>query len=289
MGNWVGRMLFSAVCAGAGLLAVGYPGWAAETQSQAYGGYVDLALDALDWPDPTLAGSTTSVPLRVTNLGPQTADIPQVVFSADASLRLSHTEGCVGSPAPSSQCVLGTPLAPGESRQLTFHGWLHPSARGQLTMGAFALSEAIDVQPGNEMAVVAIPIQAQVDLVARVLDPQPDVLPDGRLSWRFELNNAGPSDALEVWPNFYGYASTEIERNCLPIDADSACAGDQGGAIIAVGGGLRFEATAPPLSATNPDIGMTLHAAPQENESNYADNQVSVYFADQLFVGEFEY
>ena len=44
-----------------------------------------------------------------------------------------------------------------------------------------------------------------------------------------------------------------------------------------------------PLSATNPDIAMTLHAAPQENESNYADNQVSVYFADQLFVGEFEY
>lgn len=288
MGHSIGRILFSATCAGAAVLAVGYPGWAAETQSQAYGGYVDLALQALDWPDPALAGSTISLPLRVTNLGPQPADIPQVVFSADASLRLSHTEGCVGSPTPSSQCVLGAPLAPGDSRELIFHGWLHPSARGQLTMGAFALSEAIDVQPGNEMAVAAVPIQAQVDLVARVLDPQPEVLPDGRLRWRFELNNAGPSDALGAWPSFYGYASSPIEQSCLPIDAHSACVGDQGGAIVAVGGGLRFEATAPPLSATNPDIVMTLHAVSQESETNYTDNLVSIYFLDQLFVDEFE-
>ena len=289
MGNSIGRILFSAACAGAAVLAVGYPGWAAETQSQVYGGYVDLTLHSLGWPDQPVAGSMVSVPLRITNLGPQAADVPQVVFSADASLRLSHTEGCVTSPTPSPQCVLGAPLAPGDSRELTFHGWLHPSTRGLLTMGAFALSEAIDIQSGNEMAVAAVPVQAQVDLVAQVLDQQPDVLPDGRLRWRFELGNAGPSDALAFWPSFQGYASTDIERTCMPIDAHSVCPGSNGGAVVAVDGGLRFEATVPPLSATNPEVWISLSAFPQESESNFADNQISIYLADLLFQGEFEY
>lgn len=288
MGNSVGRILFSAACAGATVLAVAYPGWASETGSQAYGGYVDLALQSLGWPDQPVAGSMLAVPLRITNLGPQTADVPQVVFSADNTLRLSHTEGCAGAASASPQCVLGVPLAPGESRELAYFGWLHPTARGQLTMGAFALSEAIDVQPGNEMVVAAMPIRAEVDLVVELLDQQPEVLQDGRLRWRFELRNAGPSDALALWPDFFLSPWAGAEQSCESLDANSICPGGSGGAVIVAGGRLRYSATMPPLSASSPDIWISLTAYPQESELNFADNHASVHFADQLFMSEFE-
>lgn len=288
MGNSLGRIFFSAACAGATVLAVVYPGWASETRSQAYGGYVDLALQSLGWPDQPVAGSMLSVPLRVTNLGPQTADVPQVVFSADSTLRLSHSTGCAGSPSSSPQCVLGAPLAPGESRELAYFGWLHPAARGQLTMGAYALSEAIDVQPGNEMVVAAMPIRAEVDLVVELLDEHPEVLQDGRLRWRFELRNAGPSDALAFWPNFLLSPSEGAEESCESLDANSNCPGGNGGAVIAAGGSLRYTATMAPLSASSPAIWIWLSAYPQESELNFADNHASVDFADPLFIDEFE-
>lgn len=289
MGMKIGRVLFASACAGALVLSVGYPGWAAETQSQVYGGYVDLALQSVGLQDEALAGDEFTLPLRITNHGPQTADVPQVVFSADHSLRLTRTEGCVGSPATSAQCVLATPLASGESRELAFVGWLNPSARGLLTTGAFALSEAIDVQPGNEMVVTATPIQARVDLVVQTLTESPEVMGDGRLRWAFELRNAGPSDALAFHPSFWSVPWQGADLTCMPVDAFSRCADNQNAAIVAVGGGLRFEAIVPPLSASNPEIWISLYANPLETELNFADNQSSVSFADSLFVDEFEY
>lgn len=288
MSNSVGRFVFSAACVGATVLAAAHPGWAADTLAQAYGGYVDLSLQSLGWPEPPIAGSMVSVPLRVTNLGPQAADVPQVVFSADHTLRLSHTTGCAGTTGTSPQCVLGVPLAAGESRELAFFGWLHPAARGQLTMGAFALSEAIDVQPGNEMVAVALPIRAEVDLIVELVAAQPETLPDGHRRWHFDLSNAGASDALAFWPDFYSIPSDGAELACEAYGPESSCPSGTGGAVVAAGQRLRFAATLPPLSVSTPELWVSLAAFPQEDERNFADNYASAQLVDFLFLGEFE-
>lgn len=284
-----GRLCFSAFCVVSIVLAGVYPSWATNHQLQGYGGYVDMAVQALSLPSEAVAGSAVSLQLRVSNLGPETADSPQVVFSADPGFVLSATDGCLNSPLAGPRCGLA-PLAAGEFRDLTFSGRLQPDARGVSTVGAFALSEAIDVQAGNEMLVAAIALRTRVDLIVQLEDPRPTTTADGRLNWVFQVVNAGASTATQAVLSTNTQPWGEGMVTCEPIDANAVCMNALGGATIAPGSGLRFRVSLPPLSASTPAVSAWLSAHPySEEEVNPGDNTLFFAYEDVLLQADFEY
>jgi hypothetical protein len=285
------RGLFAAGCLGALTVSAIYPAWGAKQQSQAYGGYVDMALQSLGLPTYAVAGGEVSMPVRVSNLGPETADFPQVIYSADSRLRLVSTLGCVDSPQINTRCQLGTTLAPGESRDVNFIATLDPSERGMVTLGTFALSEAIDVQPGNEQIIAAPAVYAYVDLQARVLNEQPLLDPRGRLIWELDLINAGISDALLPQITLQPMPFDRALIDCLAIGVRARCPSPSVGASIGAGELLRFTITLQPLSESNPQVGVSLNAYPQQGEVELDSSNNSIYvgLSDALFGDGFEF
>lgn len=283
------RLGFSVVCVFAIMVSVIFPSWAAVVQSQAYGGYVDMALESLGFPDEVIAGTEVTLPLRVSNLGPDTADYPQVVFSSGARFQLAATSGCISSPLVQSQCLIPAPLAAGESRDLAFTGVVDPGARGLVTPAAFALSEGIDEQAGNEIVVAAITVLTEVDVGVRPLTLNPQVAVDGRLYWDIEVTNRGPSDAQQLRLQFYQSSTDEFDLDCEAIGLNSQCPDQIGRAGIGRAGALNFRASFPPLSAVMPEAALSIYAQPTESEADYSDNNVFLLHADLMHVDDFEY
>ena len=283
------RLGFSVVCVFAIAISVIFPSWASVVQSQAYGGYVDMALESLGFPDEVVAGTEVTLPLRVSNLGPDTADYPQVVFSSGARFQLAATSGCISSPQVQSQCLIPAPLAPGESRDLTFTGVVDPGARGLVTPAAFALSEAIDEQAGNEIVVAAITVLTFVDVEVRPLTLNPQVAVDGRLYWDIEVANRGPSDAQQMWLRFYPTPFDDLDLDCVAIGPRSQCPDQNSLVSIGRAGALNFRASFPPLSEAVPEVALTIFAHPAEFESDNSNNNVYLLHADPVHSDDFEY
>jgi hypothetical protein len=284
------RYVFSATCLAALAVSAVYPAWGAIQQSQTYGGYVDMALQSLGLPATVVAGAEVIVPVRVHNHGPETADFPQVIFSTDAVFWLSASNGCLGSPLPSMRCQLDAPLAPGESRDVSFVGWLHPAARGTLTLGTFAMSEAIDVQPGNEMIVAAPTIAAYVNLRAQAVSEQPSVDPSGRLVWEIDISNIGVSDALLPYVQISAEPWGQALISCTTVGANARCPEHPAGGWIGTDSKLRYSVSMPPLGKQNSSTYVTLYTTPQnETEIDWLDNSVFVVHSDTMFSDGMEF
>jgi hypothetical protein len=284
------RLVFSTTCLGALAVSAIYPAWGAVQRSRAYGGYVDMALQSLGVPTSVVAGGEITVPVRISNLGPETADFPQVVFSTDSTFWLTATTGCLGSPQASPRCQLDGPLAAGESRDVSFVGRLSPAARGTLTLGAFAMSEAIDVQPGNETVLAAPTIAAYTDLRVQAVSAQPTVAPDGRVVWELEVSNVGPSDALipNVWFSNGPWGKDVI--TCTTIGANARCPQHPQGGWIGNDSKLRYNVSMPPLSAQVSVVHVQLSVAPLgETELEWSDNNFSAVYSDGLFQDGMEF
>jgi len=284
MGISVGRGAGAAVCVAALTVSALYPAWGAVLQTQAYGGYADIVLHTLGLPSNTIPGVGPSLPLRVTNLGPDAVEHPQVVFSADPLLQLTATTGCLGSPAPLPRCQL-PPMAPGDSFDIDFSAGLPPWARGMVTLGAYASAETIDTVPGNEMIIAAPRIDAYVNLEVRLLDEQPVIGNDGWLEWTIEVANHGPSTALV----------TAISTNVFPTGAivcavqgqDSSCP-DGTGARIGALSSLIFTMHVPPLGNGNASIYFYLSAHPVETDTDPDNNLRQFSYDDLLFAHDFD-
>jgi hypothetical protein len=286
----LGRWIFSTTCLGALAVSAIYPAWGAVQRSRAYGGYVDMALQSLGLPTSVVAGGEITVPVRVNNLGPETADFPQVVFSADSVFRLTASSGCLGSPQASPRCQLDAPLAAGESRDVSFIGQLHPSARGILTLGAFAISEAIDVQPGNETVVAAPTIAAYTNLRVQAVNELPTVAADGRVVWEFDVSNIGPSDALLPNVSFSTDPWGEAMLTCTTTGAHARCPEHPLGGWIGNDSTLRYNVSMPPLSQQVTAMYVLLTVGPQgETELDWGDNTAFVSFSDGLFQDGMEF
>jgi hypothetical protein len=284
------RYVFSAACVGALAVSAVYPAWGSMQQIETYGGYVDMALESLGMPSTVIAGAEVTVPVRVRNLGPETADFPQVVFSTDSVFWLSGTSGCQASPQPSTRCQLEAPLAAGESRDVSFTGWLHPAARGVLTLGTFAMSEAIDINPGNEMILAAPTIAAYANLRVEVLNQQPTVEPDGRLTWVLEVSNAGVSDSLYPAISASIFPSGDVQATCTTLGANARCPEHPDGGWVGTDSRLRYTFSTPPLSEFNPEVYLSLFAYPQgEFELDWSDNSASAGISDAVFQDGMEF
>jgi hypothetical protein len=284
------RYVFSAACVGALAVSAVYPAWGSKQQIEAYGGYVDMALESLGIPGTVIAGAEVTVPVRVRNLGPETADFPQVVFSTDSVFWLSGTSGCQVSPQPSTRCQLESPLAAGESRDVSFVGWLHPAARGVLTLGTFAMSEAIDVNPGNEMILAAPAIAAYANLRVQAVSEQPGVDTGGRLIWEFDISNVGVSDALLPNISFTTDPWGKAQIACTTTGASARCPEHPDGGWIGGASTLHYTVSMPPLSEQAPSVSITVHASPQgEAEIDWVDNSAFVSTSDFIFQDGMEF
>ncbi len=277
------RQLFASVCVGALTLSIFYPAWASIQQTQAYYGYVDMALEHLGVSTSVIAGEVVSMPVRIRNLGPETADSPQAVFSSDNSLRLVSTSGCLDSPMANQRCAIGS-LAPGESRDVSFLGVLDPSARGLLTLGAFSLSEAMDVQPGNEFVVLSRPIRGLVDLQVTVENPIAQLNNSGQLVWNFQIENAGLSDALRPIINYGNLARGQLV--CAAFGPSARCPENPAGGLIGVGSSLRYQVT---VEQPASQISIAISASPSgEVDFNTQNNSATVSWTASIFSDDFE-
>lgn len=284
------RYVFSATCVGALAISAVHPAWGSMQQLEAYAGYVDMALQSLGMPTTVIAGAEVTVPVRVRNLGPETADFPQVVFSTDSIFWLSGTSGCQVSPQPSTRCQLDTSLAAGESRDVSFVGWLHPAARGVLTLGTFAMSEAIDVNPGNEMVLAAPNIEAYVNLRAATVGSQPAVDANGRLIWELEVSNGGISDTLLPLVSISVHPASDYQISCTTQGANARCPEHSSGGWIGSDSKLLYSISTPPLSEFNPYVNVSVYAYPQgEFEQDFGDNFAATGIADAVFQDGMEF
>jgi hypothetical protein len=288
MSTSIGRLAFSAGCVAALVVSAAYPAWGAIQQNEAYGGYVDMALETLGLPSNTVAGVSTSLPLRVHNRGPDIAEFPQVLFSGDARLVPSQSSGCLDSPAPLTRCRLAS-LAPGESRVVDFEWTVGPALRGSLTLGAVALSEAIDIESGNEMILAAPRIDPFVDLDVRTASRLPLTDVDGNLRWTIEVFNLGPSAALEP-TIIFSLMPQALAVVCTAGPGARCEAGPPNTAFIGPGSSLFYDITFPPLSDAAPYVAITVGAAaaPGEREMNPFNDWLSIDLLSNMFGDDFE-
>lgn len=283
------RCVFAAGCVSAIAVSAIYPAWGAIQKNEAYGGYVDIALQSLGLEEFVVAGTQVTMPVRISNLGPESAEFPQVIFSADNTFRLTATSGCKDSPLASNRCHLEAPLGAGESRDVSFIGALSPAARGLLSMGSFGMSEAIDVQAGNEQVIAVPRIVPQVDLRVIATDG-PRIDERGRVIWEVEIDNQGVSDSLTADPRVWGFPVGDALVECTPVGPHARCPSSSFFANVGIDSRLRYRMTFPPMSVSWPLIEASISvSAFGELELNKNDNMASMQLTDSLFSDHFEF
>lgn len=273
------RASLMAALLSAALASIATPGWAETLRAKGYGDYVDLAL-SLVAPPALVAGGDVAVSVQVTNAGPGTADIPIVLLNADATSQFVASFNCIAPTSPLQRCQLPA-IAANETQSASLQLHLDPFARGTLLIGAAATSEAIEMNPGNELRVAAAQIFALVETRAVLENPVPDVLGDGRLAWTVHVDNFGPSAA--VAPQFLNNSSASsqpVQVECTAIGVAS-CPSAQN--YLGPGGHWTLRFTAPPLSEANPQILIDMAVLPVELGNTPNNDAVTLYYRDALF------
>jgi hypothetical protein len=281
------RPLYQLFCFIALIVAVVYPVWAQIQQTRAYYGYADIRLSPVGAPANVVAGGMLTLPVQIFNRGPNVADSPKVVFSIDSTqLTGISTQGCLESPVPLTRCsLMALDLNVGKDVAQT---WLvHPSARGNVVIGAFGLSEANDPVPGNEQVVTVTRINTAVNLQTTRLSQYPQTIAGGRLRWEFQVVNSGLSDALAITASTSGTPSLSVR--CLSSSGNASCGSNPSSGFSGTNNGiLRYELITPSLVDV-PNQVVTFTAMPNlETEINPTDNSVTVTWMDALFQNSFE-
>lgn len=267
-------------------VSLAFPAWSRVLQAQGYGDYVDLHV-MIDGPSaPVVAGAALTFGVETGNAGPDQADFPALTVAADPVLHFDSSAGCADSPTFNRRCQLGLPLPAGASLPAAFFGRLDADARNFATFGVAATSAETDLAPGNEIAVLAFPIQVERDLGARLLDPHPETLPDGRLRWQVEFENFGPSSArlVRVYTDSYSYGGGSIEHQCQSAGNASCPSPFQDDGFLMPGERLSYAVTLPPLSEANPGdfVNMSIWSS-ETGEVGSQPEFVSFQYLDALF------
>jgi uncharacterized repeat protein (TIGR01451 family) len=159
------------------------------------GGGADLAIAHTDAPDPVLAGGRLTYDVRVRNDGPAPATGVTVLEELDADVRFESASASRGTCAQSSgvvRCEIGT-LARGETATVTVH--VTPAAQGTIAARATVQANEADPDALDNSARVQTRVDAAADLSVALSDSPDPVRVRGRLTYRAEVANAGPSTA----------------------------------------------------------------------------------------------
>lgn len=153
------RLLFAGGLALTGAAAVLSPDWSSVLKAQGYYGSVDLGI-VLDAPGIVEPGQEFEMAVLVHNQGPGIAHRVRTVATAQ---QLSYIGGigCDGPRYP--QCALADSLGIGVfGYQLTMR--VPDYARNHVQFSASVASDDIEAQPGDEIAVMKIPVYVPLDL-----------------------------------------------------------------------------------------------------------------------------
>lgn len=164
------RLLFAGGLTLTGAAAVLSPDWSSVLKAQGYYGNVDLGI-VLDAPGVVEPGQEFEMAVLVHNQGPGIAHRVRTVAAAP---QLSYIGGigCDGPRYP--QCALADSLGIGVfGYQLTMR--VPDYARNHVQFSASVASDDIEIQPGDEITVIKIPVYVPLDLrtdiaCARVAD-----------------------------------------------------------------------------------------------------------------------
>lgn len=191
----LGRGLFAASLVAVGAAAVS-PDWAATLKAQGYYGSVDLGV-ALTPSQTPRAGETVDFLVTVRNGGPDAANRVRTIAGAQ-NLHVLETSGCAADPLGYPQCALPSPLAAGVSGDYLLRMKVPSAARGNVVLSVSATSDEDEIAPGDEVALVKMPIDVVVDGRTSTTCDQSFVMPGSKLRCVFDFANNGPSNATVI-------------------------------------------------------------------------------------------
>jgi uncharacterized repeat protein (TIGR01451 family) len=155
----------------------------------------DLSVTQTDSPDPVLAGQRLAYEIRVRNDGPATATGVVVLEELDAGVRFESAAASRGSCSESAgvvRCALGT-AAPGET--VTVAVRVTPTAQGTIAARATVQADQSDADALDNASRVLTSVDPAADLAMSLTDSHDPARVRGRLTYRAEVANAGPSSA----------------------------------------------------------------------------------------------
>ena len=153
--------------------------------------HASLAVTQSDAPDPVLAGQPLTYEVRVRNNGPASATGVALTEELDASVRLESAIASRGSCA-GARCELGA-LAPGETATVIVQAT--PLAQGTIAALATVQAREADADTSDNTARVLTRVNPAADLSLGLTDAPDPARVHGRVLYRAEVTNAGPSSA----------------------------------------------------------------------------------------------
>jgi len=162
----------------------------------------DLAVTKTNGVDSSIAGSTTTYTITVTNAGPSNASVATVVDTLPASITgatwVSSVAGGASATASGSGDLNDSVSVPvGASVTYTITAPISASARGTLVNTASVISSAADPTPSNNTATDTDTVVAQADLGIELKASSDGAPAGGEISYTINLTNHGPSDAVD--------------------------------------------------------------------------------------------
>jgi uncharacterized repeat protein (TIGR01451 family) len=155
----------------------------------------DVSIMQTDSPDPVLAGQRLSYDIGVRNDGPATATGVIVLEELDAGVRFESaaaSRGSCGESAGGVRCDLGA-LAHGETATVAVR--VTPTAQGTIAARATVQANQADADTLDNAARVQTRVEPAADLSMSLTDSSDPARLRGRLAYRAEVANAGPSTA----------------------------------------------------------------------------------------------
>ncbi|MGO5108052.1 DUF6923 family protein, partial [Clostridium sporogenes] len=150
-------------------------------------------------PDPVVAGNQAIYTITVSNAGPSDSTnvtLTDVIPACILNPEFSIDGGITWNPWVSPY-VIGT-LISGTAVTILIRGTVDPSCTGTITNTATVNSDTLDPDPTNNTSTIVTPIETSADIsVVKTVNPDP-VVAGEEATYTITVNNAGPSDALDV-------------------------------------------------------------------------------------------
>ncbi|MCY6958953.1 DUF6923 family protein [Clostridium brassicae] len=150
-------------------------------------------------PDPVVAGNQAIYTITVSNAGPSDATnviLTDVIPACILNPEFSIDGGLTWNPWVSPYNI-GTIVAGGTVTVL-IRGTVDPSCTGTITNTATVSSDVLDPDPTNNTSTIVTQIDTSADLsITKTVNPDP-VVAGEQATYTITVNNAGPSDALNV-------------------------------------------------------------------------------------------
>ncbi|MBL8297337.1 MAG: hypothetical protein JNN30_03215 [Rhodanobacteraceae bacterium] len=179
------RIVFASGLAVTGVAAVLSPDWSATLKAQGYYGTVDLGL-SVEAPARVSPGEAFELNVFVHNQGPDTAHRVRTV----ATVRQLHHLGGIGcNGATYPQCALTDSLVIGGLSGYQLVMQVPANARNHVQFSASATSDDTESRPGDEIAVIKIPVYVPLDLRTEIACARAEAAARGMVRCSIQFSN----------------------------------------------------------------------------------------------------